>query len=124
MGQSADLLPTLAWSLSSDDASRRSVGADPPPAGEGKDHPITQLEWARKGVITKEMIYIAERENLGRKTMLDVAQEARDDGASFGASVNSRLANPTTCSSRPISSAAMLMKLTICPTDARPTSLR
>src|SRR6202040_1701477 len=26
MGQSADLLPTLAWSLSSDDASRRSVG--------------------------------------------------------------------------------------------------
>jgi phosphomethylpyrimidine synthase len=87
MGQSAELLPTPAWSLSSDDASRRSVGADPPPAGEGKDHPITQLEWARKGVITKEMIYIAERENLGRKTMLDVAQERRDDGESFGAEV-------------------------------------
>src|SRR5262249_40835238 len=29
--------------------------------------PLTQLEWARAGVITKEMIYIAERENLGRK---------------------------------------------------------
>jgi len=87
MGQSADLLPTPAWSLSSDDASRRSVGADPPPAGEGKEHPITQLEWARAGVITKEMIYIAERENLGRKTMLDTAQEAHDDGESFGASV-------------------------------------
>src|ERR1700678_2971796 len=28
--------------------------------------PVTQLEWARQGVITKEMIYIAERENLGR----------------------------------------------------------
>src|SRR6516165_9576351 len=27
--------------------------------------PLTQLEWARAGVITKEMIYIAERENLG-----------------------------------------------------------
>jgi phosphomethylpyrimidine synthase len=49
--------------------------------------PATQLEWARAGVITKEMIYIAERENLGRKTMLDVAQERHDDGESFGASV-------------------------------------
>ena len=28
--------------------------------------PVTQLEWARAGVITKEMIYVAERENLGR----------------------------------------------------------
>ena len=49
--------------------------------------PITQLEWARAGVITKEMIYIAERENLGRKQMLERAQEAHDDGESFGASV-------------------------------------
>ncbi len=49
--------------------------------------PITQLEWARAGVITKEMIYIAERENLGRKQMLDAARAAHDDGESFGASV-------------------------------------
>ena len=49
--------------------------------------PFTQLEWARAGVITKEMIYIAERENLGRKTMLECAQAAQDDGESFGASV-------------------------------------
>jgi phosphomethylpyrimidine synthase len=48
---------------------------------------LTQLEWARRGVITKEMIYIAERENLGRKKMLDCAQAAHDDGESFGASV-------------------------------------
>ena len=33
------------------------------------------------------MIYIAERENLGRKKMLEVAQAAHDDGESFGASV-------------------------------------
>ena len=33
--------------------------------------PVTQLEWARAGVITKEMVYIAERENLGRKVKLD-----------------------------------------------------
>src|SRR5262249_33317562 len=50
-------------------------------------HPLTQLEWARAGVITNEMIYIAERENVGRKTMLEAAPAARDDGESFGASV-------------------------------------
>ncbi|MGB6997605.1 MAG: phosphomethylpyrimidine synthase ThiC, partial [Pseudolabrys sp.] len=67
--------------------------SSPPPlrgrghAGANGHHPITQLEWARAGVITKEMIYIAERENLGRKTMLEAAQAARDDGESFGASV-------------------------------------
>ena len=33
------------------------------------------------------MIYIAERENLGRKTMLETAQAAHDDGESFGAAV-------------------------------------
>jgi phosphomethylpyrimidine synthase len=49
--------------------------------------PVTQLEWARAGVITKEMIYIAERENLGRKQQLERAQAALADGESFGASV-------------------------------------
>src|SRR6266853_980009 len=49
--------------------------------------PLTQYEWARAGVITKEMIYIAERENLGRKTQLERAEAARTDGESFGASV-------------------------------------
>src|SRR5262249_55024312 len=37
--------------------------------------PITQFEWARLGVITKEMIYVAERENLGRKFALDIARQ-------------------------------------------------
>jgi phosphomethylpyrimidine synthase len=58
-----------------------------PASGGGTEGAITQLEWARAGVITKEMIYIAERENLGRKKMLEVAQEAHDDGESFGASL-------------------------------------
>ena len=49
--------------------------------------PVTQYEWARAGVVTKEMIYVAERENLGRKTQLDRAEAARLDGESFGASV-------------------------------------
>ncbi|MGD0025610.1 MAG: phosphomethylpyrimidine synthase ThiC [Xanthobacteraceae bacterium] len=57
---------------------------NPSPQGGGE---LTQLEWARRGVITKEMIYIAERENLGRKKMLDCAQAARADGESFGAAV-------------------------------------
>jgi phosphomethylpyrimidine synthase len=52
-----------------------------------KDHPLTQFEWARAGVITKEMIYVAARENLGRKTQLDRAEVALADGESFGASV-------------------------------------
>src|SRR5262249_45087091 len=66
---------------------------NPSPQGGGEraaassQLPLTQLEWARAGVITKEMIYIAERENLGRKTMLDGAQAAHADGESFGASV-------------------------------------
>ena len=49
--------------------------------------PVTQYEWARAGVVTKEMIYVAERENLGRKQQLDCAEAARADGESFGASV-------------------------------------
>jgi phosphomethylpyrimidine synthase len=49
--------------------------------------PVTQYEWARAGVITKEMIYIAERENLGRKAQLARAEAALADGESFGANV-------------------------------------
>ncbi|MFM1814831.1 MAG: thiamine (pyrimidine moiety) biosynthesis protein, partial [Pseudomonadota bacterium] len=49
--------------------------------------PITQLEFARAGIITKEMIYVAHRENLGRKAALDRAKEALADGESFGASI-------------------------------------
>ncbi len=49
--------------------------------------PVTQLEWARAGVVTKEMIYVAARENLGRQKMLDRAEAALADGESFGASL-------------------------------------
>jgi phosphomethylpyrimidine synthase len=48
---------------------------------------ITQYEFARAGIITKEMIYVAERENLGRKAVLQRAEEALRDGESFGASL-------------------------------------
>jgi phosphomethylpyrimidine synthase len=48
---------------------------------------ITQLELARAGVITEEMIYIAHRESLGRAKALERAKEALEDGESFGAAI-------------------------------------
>ena len=48
---------------------------------------VTQYEFAKAGIITKEMIYIAERENLGRKKMVAGAQARVDAGESFGANI-------------------------------------
>src|SRR3979490_2224503 len=50
-------------------------------------HQIKQPEFARAGSITKEMIYVAERENLGRKQQHPRAEAALADGESFGAEV-------------------------------------
>jgi phosphomethylpyrimidine synthase len=50
----------------------------------GGEHPLTQYEWARASVITKEMIYVATRENLGRKQQLERAEAALADGEQFG----------------------------------------
>src|SRR5438445_2261152 len=50
-------------------------------------HMITQLEFARAGIITKEMIYVATRENLGRKTQIARAEAAVAAGESVGASL-------------------------------------
>ncbi len=49
--------------------------------------PVTQLEFARAGIITKEMAYIATRENLGRAAALERAKAALADGESFGAAI-------------------------------------
>jgi phosphomethylpyrimidine synthase len=46
--------------------------------------PVTQYEFAKAGIITKEMIYVAERESVGRKKMLDRAEAALADGEQFG----------------------------------------
>lgn len=48
---------------------------------------VTQFEFAKAGVITKEMIFIAERENLGRKRMVEGAEERVAEGESFGAQI-------------------------------------
>lgn len=44
---------------------------------------ITQLAYARAGIVTPEMEFVAIRENLGRET----AREAARDGAGFGAAI-------------------------------------
>jgi phosphomethylpyrimidine synthase len=48
---------------------------------------VTQLEFARAGIITEEMIFVAARENLGREEMLAEAEAHLKDGESFGASI-------------------------------------
>ncbi|MBU6499973.1 MAG: phosphomethylpyrimidine synthase ThiC, partial [Rhodospirillales bacterium] len=48
---------------------------------------VTQYEFARAGIITEEMIYVAHRENLGRAKALDSAAATIADGESFGAAI-------------------------------------
>src|SRR3954464_3283311 len=44
---------------------------------------VTQMHYARRGLITPEMEYVAARENLGREAVL----EGDRDGESFGAAI-------------------------------------
>ncbi|WP_375275804.1 phosphomethylpyrimidine synthase ThiC [Methylorubrum thiocyanatum] len=48
---------------------------------------VTQYEFARAGIVTEEMIYVAHRENACRAQMLERADAALADGQSFGAAV-------------------------------------
>jgi phosphomethylpyrimidine synthase len=49
--------------------------------------PVTQFEYAKAGIITKEMIYVAERENLGRQEAVENAKAQIEQGESFGAEI-------------------------------------
>jgi phosphomethylpyrimidine synthase len=49
--------------------------------------PVTQLEFARAGIVTEEMLYVAHRENLGRARAAEGAAERRADGEDFGAAI-------------------------------------
>ncbi len=42
---------------------------------------VTQYEYARAGIITEEMIYVAHRENLGRAAAVEAARDGEDFGA-------------------------------------------
>ena len=48
---------------------------------------VTQYEFARAGIITQEMIYVAHRENLAREAALANAGATLADGESFGADI-------------------------------------
>ena len=48
---------------------------------------VTQYEFARAGIITEEMIYVAHRENIGRLQAPPGAAERVADGNSFGAAI-------------------------------------
>jgi phosphomethylpyrimidine synthase len=61
-------------------APRRVLGGVP-------GRPVTQLEFARAGIITEEMIYVAHRENLGRAQAAEGAEARRADGEDFGAAI-------------------------------------
>jgi len=75
-----------------DPTSDRAGAGAPASAGNStkqtrRSGPVTQYEFARAGIITREMIYIAERENLGRQEKLARAEAAIADGESFGADI-------------------------------------
>ncbi len=61
--------------------------ATPAPRRGKPDALVTQYEFARAGIITEEMIFVAARENLGRESMLERAEARLADGESFGASI-------------------------------------
>ena len=61
--------------------------ADHPVYGAKPGQLVTQYEFARAGIITEEMIYVAHRENMGRNTAVAGAAERVADGESFGAEI-------------------------------------
>src|SRR5215216_4064129 len=48
---------------------------------------VTQYEFAKAGIVTQEMVFVAHRENLAREAALAEAQETIADGESFGAEI-------------------------------------
>ena len=62
----------------------RNFPNTPKPYRGVNDAPVTQYEFAKAGIVTKEMIYVAERENMGRQQQLERAEAALADGEQFG----------------------------------------
>ena len=48
---------------------------------------VTQYEFAKAGIVTPEMIYVAHRENVAREAAVDNAAATLADGESFGAAI-------------------------------------
>jgi phosphomethylpyrimidine synthase len=62
-----------------------AFAADRQPLRGLAGRPFTQLELARAGIVTREMVYIAHRENIGRRR--EEAEARLADGMSFGAAL-------------------------------------
>jgi phosphomethylpyrimidine synthase len=76
--------------------SREGPGRNRRPLRASRGHPVTQLWYARQGIITPEMEYVAIRENLGREAALETAENKfgprnvlnqQHAGQSWGASI-------------------------------------
>ncbi len=48
---------------------------------------LTQYQYAKAGIITAEMAYVAHRENICREAMAEGAEDRRNDGEDFGAEI-------------------------------------
>ncbi len=81
-----DVRPEDNGNVTGDRLARDFPNKQQPLRGTG-DKPLTQMDCARAGIITDEMVYIAHRENLGRQQMLERAETALADGESFGAAI-------------------------------------
>lgn len=69
----------------------RAFGHTPSPLRGKAGKPVTQMEFARAGIITQEMAYVAERENLGRHTALAQAETKIAEGESYGAQITAHI---------------------------------
>jgi len=54
-------------------------GAEAPAVAGVEGHPVTQLWYARQGMITPEMEFIAIRENMGRKAAMELVENKAGD---------------------------------------------
>jgi phosphomethylpyrimidine synthase len=100
-GNGNSTLETPSFNLENPNFSRRKIL-------RAKSHPVTQLYYARKGVITPEMEFIAIRENCGREILgsadasPNASESARNDlnfrhaGSQPIANRKSQIANPIT----------------------------
>ena len=60
------------------------TGSQKQPLRASADHPVTQLWYARQGIITPEMEFIAIRENMGRRNIGDGRSKMEDDRSEIG----------------------------------------
>ena len=70
------------------------------PARPRRASPSRSYEFARAGIITKEMIYVAHRENLGRKAALARAKAARRRTAKASAPRSPSTSRRSSCATR------------------------